>query len=143
MKYTQSEGMSMLKVLIVEDEQLVARMFQKTLEAAEIEVQTAPNGEEGYKKMKSWRPDLVLMDVMMPKMNGLEALEAMKKDDEVKDIPVVIMTNLSGNHDGELAIEKGAAAYWIKKDAQPDTFPQKVKEFVAEYTKQNAKKKVA
>lgn len=121
----------MLKVLLVEDEQLVARMFQKTLEADKIEVQLAPNGEEGYKKMKSWRPDIVLMDVMMPKMNGLQALEVMKQDQDVKDIPVIIMTNLSGAHDGELALEKGAAAYWIKKDAQPDTFAQKVREFVA------------
>jgi CheY-like chemotaxis protein len=129
----------MIKVLIVEDEQLVARMFQKTLEPNGFEVQVVHNGEEGYKKMKSWHPDIVLMDVMMPKMNGLEALEVMKKDEEISHIPVVIMTNLSASHDGEAALAKGAAAYWVKKDAQPATFAEKVKTFVEGYAAQQQK----
>ena len=70
------------------------------------------------------------MDIMMPEMNGIEALEHIKSDPETADIPVVMLTNLSGMHDIELAKEKGAYAYWVKKDLKPKDIAQKIREIL-------------
>jgi len=120
----------MAKVLIIEDEPLVARMFEKSIGASGHEVSTALNGKEGLKKMKEVMPDIVLLDIMMPEMNGMQVLEEMGKDPEIKNIPVVMLTNLSGKHDAELAISKGAVEYWVKKDAKPGDLAGKISELL-------------
>lgn len=125
----------MHKVLVIEDEQLVARMWQKTLEASGFEVETVFDGESGIEKMKSWKPDLVLMDVMMPKMNGIQALDEISNHDDIKHIPVVMLTNLSGKHDAELAKSKGAVEYWVKRGADPESFSDKIKTLIKENSK--------
>jgi CheY-like chemotaxis protein len=125
----------MQKVLVVEDEQLVSRMFEKTLAGEGFEVKVAGNGEDGIKIMKSWKPDVVLMDVMMPKMNGIQALDLIKNDAEINKIPVVMLTNLSGKHDAELAENKGALEYWVKKDAKPGEFGSKIKSLLEKVKK--------
>jgi two-component system chemotaxis response regulator CheY len=120
------------KVLIVEDEQLVRRMFQKTLERdPQFEVQLASNGEEGLLKMRSWHPDIVVMDVMMPKKNGLETLDEMRTDEKLKNMPVIMLTNLSGKHDKQNAAK--ATEYWIKKNAKPETFGENIIEVLKKH----------
>ena len=106
----------MTKVLIVEDEPLVIRMYEKALTFEGFEVTSAIGGKKGIEATKKEKPDLVLMDIMMPEMNGIEALGEIKKDPEISAIPVVMLTNLSGEHDMELAKEKGATDFWVKKD---------------------------
>jgi len=106
----------MTKVLIVEDEDLVARMYDKALKFEGFDVTIALGGQDGLEKVKTIKPDLVLLDIMMPEPDGMEVLEKIKTDDEVKDIPVVMLTNLSGKHDAVLAAERGAADYWVKSD---------------------------
>jgi len=101
----------MTKVLIVEDEDLVARMYDKALKFEGFDVTIALGGQDGLEKVKTIKPDLVLLDIMMPEPDGMEVLEKIKTDDEVKDIPVVMLTNLSGKHDAVLAAERGAADY--------------------------------
>lgn len=130
----------MYKVLLVEDEQLIARMFQKTLESDGLSVEMAKNGAEGLAKMETWQPDIVLMDMMMPEMNGIETLHAIQANEKLRKIPVVILTNLSADHDAELATKSGAVAYWVKKNVNPTTFAQDVRALVE---KQRAKAKAA
>ena len=109
----------MTRVLIVEDEPLVARMYEKALAFDNFEVELAMGGENGVAKTRDWKPDIVLMDIMMPGMNGIEALEKIKTDPEIQNIPIVMLTNLSGENDMDLAKEKGAIDYWVKKDIKP------------------------
>ncbi|OGM12202.1 hypothetical protein A2Z22_05195 [Candidatus Woesebacteria bacterium RBG_16_34_12] len=116
-----------MKVLIIEDEPLVARLYEKTLKFDGFEVSIANGGNEGLTKTKAEKPDLVLLDIMMPEPDGIEVLDKLKKDEETKGIPVVILTNLSGKHDAELALSKGADDYWIKRDAEPKDLGKMIK----------------
>jgi CheY-like chemotaxis protein len=116
------------KVLIIEDEDLVARMYQKSLEFDDFDVEVAIGGKEGITSIKEHKPDLVLLDIMMPEPDGMEVLEKIKEDPETKNIPIIMLTNLSGEYDAKLAISKGASDYWVKKDSSPVALGKKIKE---------------
>lgn len=125
----------MAKVLIVEDDQLIARMYQKIFTFEHFDVVMAANGEEGLDKARSEKPTLVLLDVMMPKMNGLEVLEKLKADPATKAIPVIMLTNLAGQQDAETALSKGAVKYIVKSQYDPKQIADMVKEILAGYTR--------
>jgi CheY-like chemotaxis protein len=108
----------MTKVLLIEDEDLVARMYEKALKFDGFDVLVALGGEDGIKKVKEFAPDILFLDIMMPEPDGMEVLEKIKADPETKDIPVVMLTNLSGKHDAELAKEKGALDYIVKSNIE-------------------------
>ena len=118
-------------VLIVEDEDLVARMYQAGLAHSSFQVQIARDGEDALLSMEQNIPDLVLLDIMMPKVNGMEVLDRMKADPKLKAIPVIMMSNLSGGQDKELAMSKGATDYWVKRDIQPREIEKRVTEILA------------
>ena len=94
-------------LLIVEDDPLMQRMYQKIFTFEKYQVETASDGVEGLEKVRALKPTVVLLDVMMPKMNGLQVLEKLKLDPETKAIPVVMLTNLAGEKDEEIGDEKG------------------------------------
>ncbi len=121
----------MAKLLIVEDEPLVARMYQKTLAFDDFEVEIAVGGNEGLQKVKTYKPDLVLLDIMMPEPDGMEVLGRILADPETKNIPVVVLTNLAGSQDTKMALTKGAVAYWVKKETQPEKLGKKIKTILA------------
>lgn len=122
----------MSKILLVEDDPLVARMYRKALSLNDMDVVLAENGQIGIDKAKETNPDLILLDIMMPKMNGMEMLDILKSDAELKKIPVIILTNLSGTHDAELAIKKGALDYLIKSEHKPQEIVVKIKKYLGE-----------
>lgn len=115
-------------VLIVEDEDIVARMYQAGLAHSSFQVTLARDGEEALTVMKAKKPDLVLLDIMMPKLNGIQVLERMKEDSELKSIPVIMMSNLSSPEDKAQALSKGASDYWVKRDVQPREIEKRVME---------------
>ena len=82
----------MTKILLVEDDPLIYRMYQKLFTLEGFETEIAENGQEGLDKIASFQPDIILLDIMMPKMDGLELCLRLKKDPETKSIPVVMMT---------------------------------------------------
>ncbi|HEY4694441.1 MAG TPA: response regulator [Candidatus Nanoarchaeia archaeon] len=125
----------MAKILIVEDDPLMSRMYQKIFTFEGYEVAMAGNGEEGLEAAKKGKPNLVLLDVMMPKMNGLEVLEKLKIDPETKGIPVIMLTNLAGQKDAETALAKGAVKYIIKSEHEPKEIADMVKQILAGYTR--------
>ena len=92
------------KILIIEDDVLTARMYQTVFEFEEFEVRTVRNGEEALEALKKEKPTLILLDIMMPKMSGIEVLEEIKAVSEYRKIPVVVLTNLSGTKDAEKAL---------------------------------------
>lgn len=126
----------MAKILLIEDDPLMVRMYQRKLLSDGYEVDIAVNGEEGLVKIRSFRPDLVLLDIMMPKLNGLQVLERMKADPTIATIPVIILTNLGGSQeDIERGLELGAVAYLVKSAYRPDEVVVKAKEVLAGYTR--------
>jgi CheY-like chemotaxis protein len=125
----------MAKILIVEDDPLMSRMYQKIFTFEGYDVEMAGNGEEGLEKARSSKPTLMLMDIMMPVMNGLQALEKLKADPETKAIPVIMLTNLAGQQDAETALSKGAIKYIIKSEYDPKQVANMVKEILAGYTR--------
>ena len=125
----------MSKILIVEDDPLMSRMYQKIFTFEKYEVDMAHDGEEGLAKAQSGAPTLILLDVMMPKMNGLQVLEKLKADDRTKAIPVIMLTNLAGQQDAETALSKGAVKYLIKSEHEPKEVTDIVEGILAGYTR--------
>jgi OmpR family response regulator RpaB len=125
----------MAKILIVEDDPLMSRMYQKIFTFEGYDVETAPDGEHGLDKARTAKPTLILLDIMMPKMNGLQVLEKLKSDPDMKKIPVVMLTNLAGVQDAETAMSKGAVKYIVKSEYEPKQVVNMVKEIIAGYTR--------
>jgi CheY-like chemotaxis protein len=120
----------MAKILVVEDDPTVLRLYQNAFSLEGFEVDIAHDGEEGLAKAKSLHPSLILLDVMMPKMNGLEVLDHLKSDPDTQPIPVIMLTNLYGEKAEETALSKGALKYLIKSDIDPQKAVQIAKEIV-------------
>jgi CheY-like chemotaxis protein len=125
----------MIKVLIVEDDPLMSRMYQKIFSFEKYEVAMAGDGEEALAKVVEFSPTIILLDVMMPKMNGLQVLERLKTNPATKSIPVVMLTNLAGQQDAETALSKGAVKYIVKSEHEPKEIADMVNEIVAGYTR--------
>jgi len=125
----------MAKILIVEDDPLMSRMYQKIFTFEGYEIEIAADGVEGLEKTRTGKPTLILLDIMMPKMNGLQVLEKIKADPETKKIPVVMLTNLAGQQDAEKALSMGAVKYIIKSEYEPKQVANMVKEILAGYTR--------
>ena len=129
----------MVKILIVEDDPLIARLYEEAFKLSGYEVEMAFNGEQGSQKLQEMKPKptLILMDVMMPKMNGLQLLERIKKDPEIQNIPVVMLTNLADEEGQKKALALGAATYVVKSQHTPKEVVKKVKEVIANSPEKN------
>lgn len=121
----------MAKVLIVEDDQFLSKMYKRKFELAGYEVELALDGEDGLSKMRTTKPNIVLMDIMMPKLNGLDAIREAKGDPMIRNIPVMVLTNLSNTDDAAIAVKNGAIGYLVKSDFTPSQVVEKVKEIMA------------
>jgi CheY-like chemotaxis protein len=119
------------RVLIVEDDEVLVKMYRKKFEGMGWVVEVGRNGKDGLVKMKSFRPMVVLMDIMMPEMDGMTALQQAKADPEIKDIPIIMLTNLSTADDAVEAMKSGALDYLVKSDYTPSQVEDKVKMILA------------
>lgn len=113
----------------------MSRMYKKIFAFEKYDVDTAANGEEGLSKVKSGNPTLILLDIMMPKMNGLQVLQKLKSDEATKKIPVIILTNLAGKEDAEAALKMGAVRYIVKSEHDPESVTKIIKQILAGYTR--------
>jgi len=120
----------MAKILIVEDDQTLVRMYQTKLTLEGFEVEVSFDGKVGLEKLKDFSPDLILLDLAMPKMDGFEFLEHLSKEEKWKKIPVLILTNLGQEPDVEKAKALGAKDYLIKVDLTPKQVVDKVKQYL-------------
>lgn len=117
-------------ILLVEDDQILIRMYTRKFENEGFKVLAAYDGGEGLKMLQEStpKPNIILLDVMLPKMNGFELLEKIKADQETKNIPVILLTNLGGGQeDREKGQKLGAADYLVKSDLTPAQIVEKVK----------------
>ncbi|MBI1862952.1 response regulator [Candidatus Microgenomates bacterium] len=117
-------------ILVVEDEGVISRMYEKILSFEGYEVVVAADGEAGWDQAKKIKPALILLDFMMPKLNGLQVLEKLKSDPETAPIPVVMLTNLAAPQEAELASQKGALKYIIKSETEPKQVVEMVREYL-------------
>lgn len=120
----------MTKVLIIEDDPFVQRFYKRLFDASNHITDIAGSGEEGLEKAKMMLPDLILLDVMMPKMNGLEVLAKLKSDQLLKGINVVMLTVLSDTKTVTEATRLGATGFLIKSEIDPKELTNKVDEYL-------------
>jgi two-component system, OmpR family, alkaline phosphatase synthesis response regulator PhoP len=104
------------KVLVVDDEHAVRVALSDRLESAGFDVELANNGIEGLKKALVEHPDLIILDILMPKMDGIEMLKILREDTWGKDVPVMILTNISDYFQLEEALKIGISEYMVKAE---------------------------
>ena len=119
-------------IMIVEDDSFVMDIYKTKLSQEGFSVVEAGNGAEALKKLKDVKPDLMLLDIIMPYMDGLEVLKKMKENEETKNIPVILLTNLSQKEEVDKGIELGAKDYLIKSHFTPSEVLEKIKICLAE-----------
>lgn len=124
----------MAKILIAEDERDIRDLVAFTLRFAGHEVFSATNGEEAVEMAPKVNPDLILMDVRMPRMTGYEACKAMKANPDLKDIPVVFLSAKGQENEIQQGLEAGAEDYLLKPFA-PDKLTESVKTILAKFGK--------
>jgi DNA-binding response OmpR family regulator len=103
-------------ILLVDDDQFIAVAYKDGLERAGYQLYVAHDGKEAEEILKSRTPDLILLDLIMPKMNGFELLQVIKADKNLKDVPVLVLTNLSQDSDKEEAMSYGVVDVMVKTD---------------------------
>ncbi len=115
------------KILIVEDEEILLTALAEELKQEGFDAVGAHDGEEGVAMAASEKPDLILLDLVMPKLDGIGALKQMKENDQTKDIPVVILTNLSDYDKVSDALSLGAMDYLVKANYRLEELVSKIK----------------
>lgn len=116
------------RILIIEDDMFLRSLIARKLESEGFVIETAIDGEEGLEKAPVFKPDLTLLDIILPKMNGFEVLERLKGDDKTKDVPVIMLTNLGEKEDADKGVALGAAGYMVKAHYTPEEIIEKIKE---------------
>lgn len=124
-----------IKVLLVDDDKMLVDLYRERLEIAGYKVEVCHNGEEGLKKIHESDPDIVLLDIMMPKINGYETLAAIKSDPRTKDKPVIILSALMRDVNKSKALESGADDYVVKSEAMPAEVIKKIETVLQKYDK--------
>jgi DNA-binding response OmpR family regulator len=114
------------KVMIVEDEEMLREMYATAFQLENFDVTLAEDGEAALAKLQQIRPNIILLDVMMPKMNGMETLTKIKADPNLKDIPVIMLSNLADEENFAQAQKIGAFSYIIKSDYIPQQVVEQV-----------------
>lgn len=115
------------KVLIVDDDVFLSGIYATKLDLEGFEVETARDGEEGLKVAAKSKPDIILLDVLMPKLDGFETLKRLKADPDLKDVPVIMLTNLGQKEDVEKGLQEGAEDYLIKAHFVPSEAVEKIR----------------
>lgn len=116
----------MKKILFIEDEEALQKALGNALESKGYSALRALDGEAGLRAAKNEMPDLVLLDLVLPKKNGFEVLEELKKDASTKNIPVIVLTNLEGSAEVERALALGATTYLVKANYKLDELMSKI-----------------
>lgn len=122
----------MKKILFIEDEAALQKTFSDVLTQEGFKVLNALDGEQGLRMAKSEKPDLILLDLILPKVHGFEVLKILKEDSATKDISVIVLTNLESTNDVERAIELGATTYLVKANYDLEDVIKKVKNALGE-----------
>lgn len=118
------------KVLIVEDDTFLSNIYKTKFDMEGFDVTTADDGEAGLAMAKLKKPDIILLDILLPKMDGFTVLKELKADKEVQNIPVILLTNLGQKDDISKGLEMGAVDYLIKAHFKPSETVEKVRKIL-------------
>ena len=119
-----------MKILIVEDEEILRKVLQEKFEKENFTVRIAEDGAAVMPLAKSFKPDLILLDIILPKQDGLSVLEDLKSDDDVKTIPVIMTSNLGEDDKIKQALSLGAVDYLVKTQHPINEIVTKVKKYI-------------
>lgn len=122
-------------LFLAEDDPLMSRMYERAFKANGFDLKMTFDGEEAINTLKSMdpKPTVIVLDVMMPKKSGFDVLREIKEDEKLKNIPVILLTNLAGEKDAEKGLELGAVLYLVKSQYSPKEIVVKIKEICSGY----------
>ncbi len=118
------------RVLLIEDDSFISQLYALKFSKTPYEMILARDGEEGIALSKDQKPDLILLDIILPKLSGFSVLESFKSDPETKDIPVILLTNLGQQENIQRGMNLGAADYIIKAHHTPQEVINKIEPFL-------------
>ena len=120
----------MKKILLIEDEKMLVEMYSQKFEQEGFEVVSAFTAEEGLELAKKEKPDLIILDILLPRKNGVSFLKELKKEPEISQIPVVALSNYDHPETKQEALALGVKEYIIKTDYTPKEIVEKIKEYL-------------
>ena len=120
----------MSRVLVVEDDKFLGTAYRAVMTKAGFEFELATDGEEALRVLKDWKPEIILLDLVMPRMDGFATLEALKKDPTLATIPVLVASNLGQKEDLDRAMGMGAVGFIIKSDSSPEEIISRIKSII-------------
>lgn len=120
-----------IKILLVEDDSFLLNMYATKFELENFDVVVAEDGEKGLKMATVEKPDIILLDIMLPKMDGFDVLRQVKNNKETSGIPVILLTNLSQKDDIDKGLSMGAVDFLIKAHFMPSEVVEKIKKILA------------
>jgi len=119
------------KVLLIEDDPLMLNLYKNTFELEGVKLLLAEDGPKGIEMAKQEKPDLILLDLLMPKMSGYDVLKILKENKETKNIPVIVLSNLLDTTENIEKVKKlGAEEYWVKSSYTSEDIVEKVKKYL-------------
>lgn len=124
----------MKKILIIEDDPFLNEIYSAKFSQSGFQIEVAIDGKKGLEKVKANQPDLILLDIVLPKMDGFQVLKRIKEDPKLKAIPIILLTNLGQQSEVEKGLALGADEYIIKAHFTPTAIVVKVKEVLNKST---------
>lgn len=121
-------------VLVVEDDKFLSGIYEKKLQIEGYQVGVADNGADGLAQAKRLPPQVILLDILLPKLDGLSVLQELKLNEATKNIPVILLTNLGQKDEMDKGLKLGAADYLIKAHFKPSEVVQRIKKYFVQPT---------
>jgi DNA-binding response OmpR family regulator len=118
------------KILIVEDDAAIREMYKGKFESDGFEVLTAGDGADGLELAKNAKPDIIMMDIILPRMDGFSVLAELKNNSKTKNIPIIMLTNLGTDEDRAKGEKLGAVDYIVKANLTPAQVSEKIKKLI-------------
>ena len=118
------------KILVVEDDKFLLKAYEIKFKQSDFDVILATDGINGFKLAEKEKPSLIILDLMLPRMNGFEFLKKIKSDEKLKNIPIIVVSNLGQKNDCEKAIKLGAKEFLIKTNYSLEEIIKKIKGYL-------------
>jgi DNA-binding response OmpR family regulator len=115
------------KVLLIEDDPQILALYSIPFESGDFDLLSETGGRDGFAKAKAFLPDIILLDIIMKDLNGIETLKKLKNEEDTKNIPVVMLTNVADQNTIDDALKLGALEYWEKSKTTPKEVLHRVK----------------
>lgn len=116
-----------MKILIIEDEEILSKVLEEKFKRAGFDTAIATNGDEAFPMAKKFSPDVILLDLILPKKNGFDVLKDLKSDADLKTAPIIVLSNLGQDEEIKRALELGASDYMVKTQHPINEVIEKVK----------------